>query len=343
MQVATLLLGGALADRGSRQRQMIGADSVAALAQGAIAVLLLTRSASFPTLVALVVIASVAMALHQPAHVGLVPLVAPRERLQAANALLGIANSTAYALGAVSAGIIAAFAGAGAELAIDAATFAASALLVLGIRAAPQARSAGKSLVRELREGLREFTAHTWLWTIVVQFSVMLMGWFGAFAVLGPVIAKESLGGAEAWGRIVGAEGLGLVAGGLLALRVHFARTMLAATLFCFPISGVPLLLSIPAPTPLIAAASFVAGVAFGAFGVLWNTELHKRVAPEALSRVSAYDAMGSIALVPVGEALAGLAAASIGAAPSAVVCAVLIVVPTAAVLAVRDVRQMRA
>jgi hypothetical protein len=52
------------------------------------------------------------------------------------------------------------------------------------------------------REGFREFTAHTWLWTIVLQFSVMLMGWFGAWAVLGPVVAKQSLGGAASWGWI---------------------------------------------------------------------------------------------------------------------------------------------
>ena len=343
MVVATLLIGGALADRGSRQRQMILADSVAALAQGAIALLLLTGSASFDALLALFAIASIATALHGPAHVGLVPLVAPRERLQAANALLGIANSSAYALGAVSAGLIAAVFGAGAALAIDAATFAVSALLILGIRTSPQARSAGESLVRELREGFREFTAHTWLWTIVVQFSVMLMGWFGAFAVLGPVIAKQSLGGVDAWGTIVGAEGLGLIAGGLLALRVHFRRPMLAATLFCFLIALVPLLLAAAAPVPVIAAAGFAAGIGFGAFGVLWNTELHKRVAPAALSRVSAYDGMGSIAFVPVGEALAGIGATRFGAAASAIVCAALIVLPTAAVLAVRDVREMRA
>jgi MFS family permease len=343
MQVATLLLGGALADRGSRQRQMIGADSVAALAQGAVALLLLTHSASFGAIAALVAVASVAIALHGPAHVGLVPLVAPRERLAAANALLGIANSSAYALGAASAGVIAATAGAGAALAIDAGSFAVSALLVTGIRAAPQARSAGESLIRELREGFREFTAHTWLWTIVVQFSVMLMGWFGSFAVLGPVIAKASLGGVEVWARIVGIEGAGLIAGGLLALRVHFARPMLAATLFCFPAALLPTFLALEAPWTLCAAAGFAAGVGFGAFGALWNTELHKRVAPEALSRVSAYDAMGSIALVPVGEALAGFGAVHAGVAPSALACAALIVLPTAAVLAVRDVRQMRA
>jgi MFS family permease len=342
MQVATLLVGGALADRGSRQRQMVAADSVAALAQGAIALLLLTQRASFGALIGLFAIASVAVALHGPAHVGLVPLVAPRERLQAANALLGIANSTAFALGGVSAGFVAAYFGAGAALAIDAATFAVSALWVAGIRSAPQLRSARESLLRELREGFREFTAHTWLWTIVVQFSVMLMGLLGTMAVLGPVVAKASLGGADTWGRIVGAEGFGLIAGGVLALRVRFARPMRAATLFCFLAALMPLLLAAAAPEPLLAAAAFATGIGFGAFGVLWNTELHKRVAPAALSRVSAYDAMGSIALVPVGEALAGIGATRFGAAPTALVCAALIALPTAAVLAVRDVRELR-
>jgi hypothetical protein len=177
----------------------------------------------------------------------------------------------------------------------------------------------------------------------VVQFSVMLMGWFGAWAVLGPVIAQGSLGGVASWAPIAGAEGFGLIAGALLALRVHFSRPMLAATLFCFPCALVPLLLAVPAPVPVIAAAAFVAGMGFSAFGVLWNTALHTRVEPAALSRVSAYDGMGSIAFVPLGEALAGIAAERIGASPAALLCAAIIVLPTAAVLAVRDVREMRA
>jgi len=342
-QVAMQLFAGALADRGSRRRQMVGADLLASAAQGTIAALILTAHATFGALAALHALCGIAFALHFPAAVGLVPLVVARERLQAANALLSIAQASAFAVGASAGGILAATAGAGAALAVDAATFAASAALIAGIRPSTQIRSAGTSLFHELREGWREFTAHTWLWAIVLQFTFMLMAFFGAWAVLGPVVAKRSLGGAASWGWIAGAHGAGLIAGGVLALRVHFSRPMLAATLFCLPNAAIPLLLAPPAPVAAIAVAAFVAGIGAEIFGVLWNTALHTRIAPEALSRVSSYDVLGSIALVPVGEALAGLGAERFGTPPTLLLCSAGILLPTLAVLAVRDVRELRA
>jgi MFS family permease len=342
-QVAMQLFAGALADRGSRRRQMIGADLLAAAAQAAMALLVLTGRATFAELVALHALCGVAFALHFPASVGLVPLVVPRARLQAANALLSIAQASAFAAGATAGGIAVAAAGAGAALAIDAGTFAASAALIAGLRTGAQTRSAGASLLLELRDGWREFTAHTWLWAIVLQFTFMLMAFFGAWAVLGPVVAKQSLGGAASWGWIAGANGFGLIAGGVVALRAHFARPMRTATLCCLLNALVPLLLAVPAPVPAIAAAAFLAGVGGEIFSVLWNTALHTRVAPEALSRVSSYDVLGSIALVPVGEALAGAGAERLGTQSALLLCAAGIVLPTLAVLGVRDVRELRA
>jgi MFS family permease len=342
-QVGMQLFAGALADRGSRRRQMVGADLLAAAAQGAIAASILSGHATFHALIALHALCGVAFALHFPAAVGVVPLVVERERLQSANGLLSIAQASAFAAGATAGGILAATAGAGVAIAVDAATFAGSALLVAGIRPSAQARSEGTSLLRDLREGFREFTAHTWLWTIVLQFTFMLMAWFGAWAVLGPIVAKQSLGGAASWGWIAGAQGAGLITGGVVAFRVHFRRPMLAATLCCLPSAVVPLLLAGSAPVVAIAAAAFVAGVGFEVFGVLWNTALHTRVAPEVLSRVSSYDVLGSIALVPVGEALAGIGAERLGAPSTLLFCAAGIVLPTLAVLAVRDVRELRA
>jgi hypothetical protein len=240
-------------------------------------------------------------------------------------------------------GVLAGWLGAGVALGLDAATFAASALLVRGFRTAPQARAASASLLRELRDGFREFVSHTWLWAIVLQFTVMLMGWFGVWAVLGPVVARASFGGAHVWGWVQGAEGLGLMAGAALALRVHFPRPMLAAVLCCLPSACVPILLAGAAPLPTLALAGFAAGVGFQCFSVLWNTALHTRVAPEALSRVSSYDVLGSIAFVPLGELFAGVANDRFGTAPALWGCALAIVAPTLAVLGVRDVRAMRA
>jgi predicted MFS family arabinose efflux permease len=341
-QILVQIFGGALADRGSRKRQMVGADALAALAQGLLATLLLAGGASLAVMIPLQVLIGVAFALHWPAAVGLVPLVVERENLQPANALLSIASSTAIGLGAAAGGLLAARFGAGTALAVDAASFAASALLVAGIRARPQERHAAASLLAELRTGWREFTSHRWLWAIVLQFTVMMMGWFGAFAVVGPVVAQRSLGGAGAWGAIAAAYGFGLIAGGFVALRVHFPRPMLAATLTCFGHALVPLLLVTPSPVAWIAAGAFVAGVGVEIFGVLWNTALHTHVAPEALSRVSAYDVVGSIALVPLGEVLAGFAVEAFGPPLTLLWATAAIVLPTAAVLFVPEVRHLR-
>ena len=65
-------------------------------------------------------------------------------------------------------------------------------------------------------------------------------------------------------------------------------------------------------------------------------------VEPSALSRVSAYDAVGSIALVPLGEVLAGVSVESFGAPDTLLWAAAAIVVPTALVLAVPEVRRLR-
>ncbi|MFI5316041.1 MAG: MFS transporter [Myxococcota bacterium] len=342
-QVLVQIFAGALADRGSRRTQMVAADVTAALAQGSIALLLTLGHASLPALMLLQLVIGTAYALHHPALVGLVPLVVERERLQSANALLAIANSTAMGLGAAVAGLVAARLGARYALAIDAATFVASALLISGVRARPQEKTQSESLFAELRGGWREFTRHRWLWTIVLQFTVMLIGWFGTFTVVGPVVAQRSLGGATAWGTIVGAQGLGLLAGGLVVLRARFSRPILAATLMCFAPALLPLALIAPLPVTSIAAAAFVAGMCGEIFSVLWYTALHTHVAPAALSRVSAYDAVGSIALVPLGEVLAGFAIESFGAPVTLAAACAAIVVPTAAVLFVPEVRQLRA
>jgi len=341
-QVGFQLFAGALADRGSRRAQMVTADLCAAGAQGAIALLLSLELASVPALVVLELVMGAAYALQHPAAVGLVPLVVERERLQSANALLAIANSTAAGLGAAAAGLVAAKLGARYALAIDAATFVASALLVSGVRERAQERSAGESLWAELRGGWREFTRHRWLWAIVLQFTVMMVGWFGTYAVVGPVVAQRSLGGASAWGTIAGAMGFGTLVGGLLSLRLRFARPMLAATLVCFSMALLPLFLVAPLAVPWVAAAAFVAGIGGEVFGVQWNTALHTHVDPAALSRVSAYDVVGSIALVPLGELLAGFALDAFGPHATLAGAFAAIVLPTAAVLAVPEVRRLR-
>jgi MFS family permease len=67
-------------------------------------------------------------------------------------------------------------------------------------------------------------------------------------------------------------------------------------------------------PLAVVVVLSFGAGLGFTLFEVWWQTALVRHIPPQALSRVSAYDWMGSLALLPLGFAMAGPLAAALGA-----------------------------
>jgi MFS family permease len=117
---------------------------------------------------------------------------------------------------------------------------------------------------------------------------------------------------------------------------------MLVATLGIFLWAPLPILLTGPAALPWLFAAAFVMGMAAQLFGVLWYTTLHTRIPPDRLSRVSAYDHLGSIVLAPVGVVVAGRLYESIGGEATLWLIVAAIVVPTALVLLVPGVRTMR-
>jgi predicted MFS family arabinose efflux permease len=203
-------------------------------------------------------------------------------------------------------------------------------------------RIEGSSMLGELREGWREFRARTWLWVIVIQFSVVNAAQSGVLQVLGPVQAERHLGGARPYGAILACGAAGYIAGGLAALRFRPERMLLVATIAVFADALPPLLFGFPAPVALIAAGAFVAGLSIEQFGVLWDTTMQQQIPGEKLSRLYAYDMLGSIALMPVGLAVAGPVADVVGVRATCFAGAVLVVAATAPVLLVRDVRELR-
>lgn len=64
-------------------------------------------------------------------------------------------------------------------------------------------------------------------------------------------------------------------------------------------------LLALEAPWPAIALAALVAGVGIELFSVFWDTSLQGHVPSDVLSRVFAWDAMGSLVLMPAAYAAA--------------------------------------
>ena len=338
-----LALGGVVADRLPRNAVLVGSNLLSGATQAIVAALLLSGHAEVWQLVVLEALNGFASAIFYPADTAVVPATVPSESLREANAILRFGTNATMILGAALAGAIIAALNPGWAIAADALTFFIAALLMGGMRGIQAAAVGASNFFADLREGWSEFVGHRWLWTIVAQFSIMLLGFFGAFMVLGPVVADRELSGASSWAAIVGAQSAGLLVGGLVALRWHPERPLLVATIAVFA-SALPIAaLALSLPLAAIVAAALMNGAGMELFGVYWYTALHEHIAPEALSRVSAYDALGSLAISPLGLIAAGPISDVIGIDATLWIGVALIVVPTAIVLFVPEVRNLRA
>ncbi|MGW0658907.1 MFS transporter [Streptodolium elevatio] len=342
-QVALMLFGGVVADRISRTRLMMTAELASAAAFFALAAMFVTGHAPVPGIALLAAVTGIALALYYPALTGVVPDVVPDEHLQTANGVLRLGVNSARLLGMAAAGGAVALVGSGWALAVNGAGFVVSALLLAALRL-PRGTSRGRtSMVSDLREGWREFSSRQWLWVIVLQFAFVIAAMQAAFGVLGPVVAKSDLGGAPAWSMILAGQGLGTLAGVFLAIRIRPRRPLMVATVMIFAVTLPITLLGIGAPVYVVALGAFVTGAAFDVFGVMWETTMQREIPREALSRVAAYDGLGSFMFGPLGLIAAAPLADAVGPRTALLLCAVLIAVVTAAALGAPEVRNLRA
>ncbi len=193
---------------------------------------------------------------------------------------------------------------------------------------------------QDLRDGWSEFHSRTWVWITVAYASSANM-FLAALLVLGPVVAKDYLGGVAAWAIFTTALGAGFLVGGLIVLHVksrYPVRTAVAAAAVCV----LPTLsLALRLPVAVLAAAAVVAGIGLTIFNALWATAIQQHVPRDKLSRVSAYDSFGSFACQPIGQAVAGPIAAGIGLSPTLWLAGGLQLLLTLATLSVPDVRRV--
>ena len=337
-QVALVLVGGVWGDRVSRRTIMLRSALVCGLTQSLIAALFLSGNGQLWSLSVLAAINGAATAVAFPAATGILPQVVPADLVQGANALNSIVRNSASIGGAALGGVLVAVASPGWALAIDAASFFLSAVLIWRMQATATA-AVTSNLWHEVKAGWREFTSRTWVWAIVVQFTIVNMAVSATASVYAPVIAKLDLGGPAAYGAMLSAVGVGGVIGGLAMIRLSPRRPLVTATFGVLAALGYFALLAAGAPLWSVVVAAGVLGFGVEVFSVLWQSSLQRYVPTETLSRVSAYDLFGSIAFVPIGLVLAGPVSTALGGVHNAVwAMFVLVAVPTLLVLGVPDV-----
>jgi MFS family permease len=338
--VAFLLVGGVFADRLPRRAVMLTADVVRMGCQAGTATLVLTHTARVWEIAVIQAVSGTATAFFNPASTGLTPMTVSEERLQQANALRGISMSASGLVGLTLGGLVVAAAGPGWALAVDAASFAASALFLFQLRLPTHVKLEPQSFLGDLADGWREFVSRTWVWTIVVAASIgnMLTSFF---AVLGAVVSKQSLGGPLAWTVILAGFSVGSLLGGVVALRVHVRRPLFFGSALV-SLLGLPLaLLALRAPAVVVAAGAVVGGAGNMVFNSLWETALQRHVPARALSRVSAYDWFGSMLFQPIGLAIAGPVAAGLGVSTALWIAAIGVTATSVMCIATPSVRAL--
>jgi MFS family permease len=327
--IALTVWGGIIADRWSRRRIAISADVCRMLIQAFTGLLLLSGQATVVTLTILQLTAGAAGAIFGPAAVALAAGVAPRGQIRRASSILGITTAVAQTGGLALSGIIVAFAGPGASLLIDSATFAVSSVAFTLMPSTAVLPAVRTPALMQLRDGWRSFIARRWLVIYAIHETTLNVLALSPFFVLGPVIAKEHLGGAPAWSAIA----LGYVLGNLLAGQITYLwaprRPVLATLLISMWLAPMLALLGLGAPIWLIAPAALLAGAQSTIYNTLINSTQQANLPADLLGRVTAITGMGSTILVPAGMGLAGLMASEIGASTVLISGAALVVAAT--------------
>lgn len=341
--IAFLLFGGVIADRFPRQKVMMAGEFCSATAFALLGLLLLGGNPSLWQLCVAAAFSGIGIATMMPALTGIIPEVLKPHQLQSGNALLALGANTARIAGLVFAGAIVALVGGAWALLGAAALFATSGTIVSGLRGLSDRRGESGSTLGDLKEGWREFSSRQWIWVVVVQFSFLVLLFQACFGVLGPVLADTELGGPAAWSWILAGDAVGMLLGVVVAMRIRPQRPILVGVLLTTLATPPFLALGLGAPLWAVVPLAVVMGGAFDVFGVLWNTTMQRLVPADALSRVAAYDAFGSLMFGPIGLLVAGHAVVWWGARPSMIGAALLMLVTVVLALLSPEVRGLRA
>jgi MFS family permease len=334
--------GGVIADKYGRAR-MVGLTDMAG---GLILFVQVAYFATGEVPIAVLLIVNgcfgILWGIFWPAFSGLIPAVLPEAGLQKGNALNQLLTNSGMIFGAASAGIFIDIFGVATTLAIDAASFFISGLLIYTFRhLTPRVTGTENSMLTDLRYGWGVFLSFKWIVNLVFAWSFIVMCWAAAENILGPLIALEHFNGAKSWSFVITAESIGLIVGSFIAIKIKVKYPLRFLQLTSFSVTFYIFALAKPQSLLVIAFGAFLFGITLDLWGTLWNTALQRKVPRDVLSRVSSFDAMGSMMFRPIGLAIAGPLSSLFGITNFIYILAALSVVAVAAPLFSAEVRNM--
>jgi MFS family permease len=279
-------LAGALADRLDTRRLMATCELASALVIGVVALLL----PPLPVLLVLVAVAGALATIRNPAGRSVLPqLVGPDDRVPA-NALFSLAGNLRLAVGPALGGLLAAGTGGyGVALAVDAATFAASALLLLGLPAIAPARdpAAITGVWAEAAAGLRYTASNRTVRVLVL--SLLLLVTFAAIDNVALVFLTEGelAAGPAGFGAAAGAFGVGMLLAAAACTRLARGRSPVALLVGAVAVTAVGTVATGLAPAlAVVIAAQLLAGSGNAVENIAYDTVVQGIVPRPLLGRV---------------------------------------------------------
>lgn len=314
--VPVLLLGpygGLLADRLPKRLLLVATQTVLGLTALALGLLTVTGAVTLPWVIALALVLGCANAIDNPTRQSFVSELAGPGLVRNAVTLNSVLVNGARAVGPAVAGLLIAGVGVGWCFLANAASYLAVLVVLhrLGRHALfpsePTRRAKG-----QLREGLAYVRRTPALLAPLLMMALVGMLTY-EFQVTLPILAQSGLhGGADTYGLLTGAMGVGAIVGGLVVARL--AVTGLPALVGAAAAFGAAVGLAAVAPgVPLELLALTLVGAASIAFLSAGNTTLQLTSDPGYRGRVMALWSVAFLGSTPIGGPVAGYISQHLG------------------------------
>lgn len=313
------VFGGTLVDRLGYKRSSVIADMLSGLGIACVPLLYHTVGLAFWQLLALVFIGNLLAIPGLTARRAMLPELATlaRWRLEGVNASFEGVQFLALLLGPPIAGLLIAVIGTSNVLWLDAASFAASAVIIGALipRVASGMKDAARGKYRdELIAGLRFLRGDHLLLALAISLAVGNMLGSPLFGVILPVFAKQAYGSAAKLGIIVAATGVGQVIGAALYGAIGHRLPRRALWITSFIVTPLPwILLVFTTSLPLIAGVLALGSILAGPTNPLLVTIRHERIPRALRGRVFSTFSAIATAAQPVGLAVGGFAVEAFG------------------------------
>ena len=303
------MVAGALADRSDRRRMMFLADLGRAALTALIPISVLLGG---PTMAVILIVAaptSVLRSFFLAGYTASVPVLVGRSQLARANSVFEAIYSFGFIIGPVIAGILAATIGPGLTLAIDAASFALSSLVLAFMRR--DLRTATErpptSLVADIREGIDFIVRSPVLRSMILFWGLVSITTAPLVTALAVHVTRD-LGYEETiLGLVLTAYGIGTVIGALVAARVSrrpVGPSLLGGTL----LTGLLLFAaSRTTQVPILLGVAVIAGIAQSVVLVTYLTARSNHAPDALLGRVGSTARTISLGLQPIGMLAGGV------------------------------------